>query len=66
VRNKEVLNFAASIYGVEARHSGLIRYLMGEMPAPRDLEKPISLAEATANAAPYLVKDAMTMGTTGG
>ena len=59
VKSLDVLNFAASIYGVEARHSGLIRHYMGMLPAPRDLEKPITLAEATANAAPFIASDQM-------
>ena len=55
VKNKDVLNFAASIYGIEARHTGWVRYLIGDAIAPRELEKPRTIAEATAAAAPYIV-----------
>ena len=56
VKNKDVLNFAASIYGTEARHTAWIRFLLGEQFAPRDLEQPRTIEEATANAEPYIVQ----------
>lgn len=55
VKNKDVLNFAASIYGIEARHTAWIRFLLGDQFAPRDLEQPRTIAEATANARPFIV-----------
>ncbi|RYG66768.1 ferritin-like domain-containing protein [bacterium] len=54
VKNKDVLNFAASIYGNEARHTAWVRFLLGDQIAPRDLEHPRTIAEATAAARPYL------------
>ena len=57
VKNKDVLNFAASIYGTETRHTAWVRFLLGDVLAPRDLERPRTIEEATANAAPYIVKD---------
>lgn len=60
VKNKDVLNFAASIYGIEARHTAWVRYLLGDILAPRDLEQPLTIEEAVANAAPYIVKDQVT------
>ena len=55
VKNKDVLNFAASIYGNETRHTAWIRFLLGDQLAPRDLEQPRTIAEATANATPFIV-----------
>lgn len=60
VKNKDVLNFAASIYGNETRHTAWVRFLLGDILAPRDLERPLTIEEATANAAPYIVKDMVT------
>jgi len=58
VKNKDVLNFAASIYGNEARHTAWVRFLLGDQIAPRDLEMPRTIAEATAAARPYLTNGA--------
>lgn len=59
VKNKDVLNFAASIYGIEARHTGWVRFLSGNSIAPRAIEQPRTIAEATANAAPFIVAGTM-------
>lgn len=60
VQLKDVLKFAASIYGIETRHAGLIHYLQGELLAPHDMEMPITIEEALARANPYIVKDQVT------
>ncbi|MBW3636919.1 MAG: ferritin-like domain-containing protein [Armatimonadetes bacterium] len=65
VANKDVLNFAASIYGIEARHTGWIRFLLGDQIAPRPLEQPRTIEEAVANAAPFIVKDSVMPAGTG-
>lgn len=57
LQGKHVLNFAVAIYGNEARHTGLIHYLRGDLFAPRDLEMPITLDEALARANPFIIKD---------
>lgn len=55
VRRKDVLNFAASIYGIEARHTGLIRFYLGDVFAPRDLELALSMDEILQRARPFIV-----------
>lgn len=57
VKSKDVLKFAASIYGNETRHAGLIRYLQGELLAPHDMEMPITVEEAVARVLPYIIRD---------
>jgi hypothetical protein len=66
VKNKDVLNFAASIYGNETRHTAWIRFLLGDQFAPRDLEQPRTIAEATANASPFIVGGMMPAASTPG
>ncbi len=55
VRSKDVLKGAASIYGIEARHTGLIRFMLGEVFAPHDVETPLSMDEVLARVQPYIV-----------
>lgn len=59
VRRKDVLNFAASIYGIEARHSGLIRYYLGASPAPRDSELPLPMGDILQRVRPFFADPAM-------
>lgn len=55
VRRKDVLNFAASIYGNEARHTGMIRYLLGDVFAPRDMELPLPMGTILDRVRPFIV-----------
>ena len=55
VKRKDVLNFAASIYGIEARHTGLIRFYLGDNFAPRDLELPLTMEQILERARPFIV-----------
>lgn len=57
VDNDDVLQFAASIYGVEARHVGLIRYLWGPLFSPMPIETPRTMAQVLAKIAPMVVSD---------
>ena len=55
VARLDVLNFAASIYGNEARHTGMIRYLLGDVFAPRDLELPLPMGAILERVKPFIV-----------
>lgn len=55
VRRRDVLNFAASIYGNEARHTGMIRYLLGDIFAPRDTELPLPMGTILERVRPFIV-----------
>ena len=55
VKRDDVLAFAASIYGNEARHVGLIRFLWGPQFAPEPIEEPKSMREILAKVSPYIV-----------
>jgi hypothetical protein len=53
VRRKDVLNFAASIYGNETRHAALIRYHMGSALSPREAEMPLGMQEILMRVRPF-------------
>jgi hypothetical protein len=53
VRRQDTLNFAASIYGNETRHSALIRHFLGESLALRPMEMPLSMGEVLERVRPY-------------
>ncbi len=55
VKSRELLQFAASIYGIEARHTGLIRFLSGRTLAPESKEAPFTAMQVVMRAAPYIV-----------
>lgn len=55
VQRRDVLNFAASIYGIEARHTGLIRYYLGDVFAPRDLELALPMEAILERVKPFIV-----------
>ena len=55
VRRRDVLNFAASIYGIEARHTGLIRFYLGDVFSPRDQELPLPMDAILERAKPFIV-----------
>lgn len=51
----DALKFAASIYGIEARHTGLIRMLNGLNPVPTALEVPLEVPEVQRRVAPFII-----------
>ncbi len=55
VKRLDVLNFAASIYGIEARHTGLIRFYLGGNFAPRDMEIPLTMEQILERARPFII-----------
>jgi rubrerythrin len=55
VRRRDVLNFAASIYGNEARHTAMIRFYLGDVFAPRDLELPLTMEQVLERVRPFIV-----------
>lgn len=55
IKGREYLQFAASIYGIEARHTGLIRFLSGRTFAPDAKETPFTAMQVVKRAAPYIV-----------
>ena len=55
VKGRENLQFAASVYGIEARHTGLIRLLSGRSFAPSAKEVPFTAMQVVMRAAPYIV-----------
>lgn len=57
VKRDNVLAFAASIYGNEARHVGLIRYIWGPRFAPEAIEEPKTMREVLTKIAPLVASD---------
>ena len=55
VKSRDYLQFAASIYGIEARHTGFIRFLSGRTFAPDAKEAPFTAMQVVKRAAPYIV-----------
>lgn len=55
IKSADYLRFAASIYGIEARHTAIIRMLDGRTFAPSALEVPLSAAEVASRVAPFIV-----------
>ena len=55
VDSVDALKFAASIYGIEARHTGLIRMLNGLDPAPTAMEMPLEVPEVQRRVAPFII-----------
>lgn len=51
----DALKFAASIYGIEARHTGLIRFVNGLDPFPTALEIPLDVPEVQRRVAPFII-----------
>jgi hypothetical protein len=58
VSRKDVLNFAASIYGNEARHAGLIKHYLGD-PNAHNMEMPLSMAEVGMKVKPFFANPQM-------
>ena len=55
VSSNDALKFAASVYGIETRHTAVIRSLVGMDPAPTALEIPLEVAEVQKRVAPYII-----------
>ena len=55
IKSREYLRFAASIYGIEARHTAIIRMLDGRVFAPDALEKPLTTAQVAERVAPFIL-----------
>ncbi len=55
VKSSDALKFAASVYGIEARHTSLIRMLDGKLFSPSALEMPLSMEEVMKRVAPFIV-----------
>jgi len=51
---KAVLRFAASVYGIECRHTGLIRNLNGLPFSPITTEQPLTVEEVQKRVAPFM------------
>lgn len=58
VRRKDVLNFAASIYGNETRHAGLIKHYLGDSN-PHNMEMPLSMVEIGMKVKPFFANPQM-------
>jgi len=54
VQSKDVLKFAASVYGIETRHASLIRLMSGRPIAPNDIEIPLTMDEVLKRVQPFL------------
>lgn len=53
IQNKDILSAAGSILTVEARHTAMIRYLLGLAPSPAAFTTPLSKDEVLAIVAPF-------------
>ena len=57
VKRDSVLQFAASIYGNEARHVSFIRFLWGPRFSPQSMEEPKNMRFILAKIAPFIAND---------
>ena len=55
LNSTDALKFAASIYGIETRHTGLIRFVNGLDPFPTALEIPLEVPEVQRRVAPFII-----------
>lgn len=55
VKGKDALRFAASIYGIEARHTGLIRHLGGMVFSPAAMETPLDMETVLNRVKPFII-----------
>ncbi len=51
----DALKFAASIYGIETRHTAVVRMLNGLNPSPTALEIPLEVPEVQRRVAPFII-----------
>ena len=61
IKRGDVLRFAASIFGIETRHTSMIRFAGGYLAAPDALESPLSLNEVAMRVAPLILAPAAMM-----
>lgn len=54
VNSQAVLQFAASVYGIECRHTSLIRNLAGRPFSPTDVEVALTMAQVQQRVAPFM------------
>ncbi len=55
VKHNDVLRFAVSIYGIEARHTGLIRMASGRSFAPAAVESPYTSYQVIQSVMPFII-----------
>ena len=55
LNSTDALKFAASIYGIETRHTGIVRMLNGLNPFPTALEIPLEVPEVQKRVAPFII-----------
>lgn len=55
VKSRDVLRFAVSIYGIEARHTGLIRFAGGRVFAPSATESPYTSMQVIQAVTPFII-----------
>ena len=55
VKSRDVLRFAASIYGIEARHTALIRMASGRSFAPAAVESPYTSQQVMQSVMPFII-----------
>ncbi len=55
IRNRDNLRFAASIYGIEARHTGLIRLVSGRTFSPDSVESPLPASEIANRSLAFII-----------
>lgn len=53
IQNKDILAAAASIMQVEARHTAVVRFLLGQVPVPDAFVAPLTPAEVLKIVAPF-------------
>ena len=51
----DALKFAASIYGIETRHTGVIRFMNNMNPSPTAVESPLEVPEVQKRVAPFII-----------
>lgn len=55
LQSSDALKFAASVYGIEARHTAIIRMLNGQLFSPSALEMPLQMDEVLKRVAPFII-----------
>lgn len=55
VKSVDALRFAASIYGIEARHTGLLRFLNGQSVAGTNIEPALSMEAVLDRVKPFII-----------
>lgn len=58
IKSHDNLRFAVSIYGIEARHTGLIRLLGGRTFSPDSVESPLPASEIVTAVLPFIIASA--------